>query len=58
MKYDGQKVSRIRADKCYLVQLLDEEGNEIKSEYVFTRSKENALDYAKDILLDEEDEDA
>lgn len=58
MKYDGQKVSRIRVDKCYLVQLLDEEGNEIKSEYVFTRSKENALDYAKDILLDEEDEDA
>lgn len=44
---------KIRLTKCYLVEIVDSEGNEIESEYVFadrTKSKEYGEKMKKGLL--------
>lgn len=41
---------RIEVTKCYLVQILDDEGNEITSEYTFKDNKREAMEVGKDLL--------
>jgi hypothetical protein len=38
----------VRITKCYLVQVLDEEGNELECEYVFG-NKEDAIKHSKEM---------
>lgn len=50
VKADNMK---IRLTKCYLVEIVDSEGNEIESEYVFadrTKSKEYGEEMKKELL--------
>lgn len=44
---------KIRLTKCYLVEIVDSEGNEIESEYVFadrTKSKEYGEKMKEELL--------
>ena len=41
---------KIRLSKCFLVQIVDDEGNEISSEYVFTNQKSVAEQRGKEML--------
>ena len=41
---------KIRLSKCFLVQIVDDEGNEIGSEYVFTNQKPVAEQRGKEML--------
>ena len=38
---------KIRVSKCYLVQIVDENEDEIGSEYVFTNTKTDAIQHGK-----------
>lgn len=40
---------RVRVTKCYLVQVIDSEDNEVACEYVFANSKEEAMQRGKEL---------
>lgn len=39
----------VRVTKCYLVQVIDSEDNEVACEYVFANSKEEAMQRGKEL---------
>ena len=47
--------TKVEITKCYLVQILDEEGNEIRCEYVFG-DKEYAKQRGKEMRKEKENE--
>lgn len=49
-----ERVSKLRVQitKCYLVQVLDEEGNELRCEYSFCGTKKEAEEIGNNLLKD------
>lgn len=41
---------RIEITRCYLVQVLDDEGNELASDYDFVATKKEAMETGKEML--------
>lgn len=54
-----EKMSRLKIQitKCYLVQVLDEAGNELKCEYSFGNTKKEAEDVGNRLLREAVDDD-
>lgn len=47
---------KIRVTKCYLVQVLDEDGNEQACEYVFANTKKEAEARGRELQRETEEE--
>lgn len=47
---------KIRVTKCYLVQVLDEDGNEQACEYVFVDTKKEAETRGRELQREAEEE--
>lgn len=43
-EWERKNMYTVRATKCFLVQVMDSDGNEVKCEYVFTNTKKEAED--------------
>lgn len=50
LAYNERRMSMdVRVTKCFLVQVVDDEGNEIVAEYVFSNTKKEATDRGYDM---------
>ena len=54
-----KKKYKVEVDKCYLISIVDEKGNQVSYDYVFgLSSKHEAIEYGKKFMLSSLKDDA